>query len=112
MSIIKKTETVIKEHRIKKNVSRKKNSVIYLFASPADRPSVPRAKCMTAKADCSPTAGTCVTVWMWTVWAASTPAPNAARAGVEWSAAVIGSGFMSRWRWRVERSYGTSLLFS
>lgn len=84
---------------------------VFLF-DPTGKLLEPKAECMTAKVDCSPTARTCVTVWMWTVWAASTPAPNAAHASVESSAAVTGSGFMSRWRWRVERSSGTSLLFS
>lgn len=52
-----------------------------------------------------------MTVWTWIAWAASTPALSAAHANVEWSAAVTGSGFTSRLRWRVERSSGTSLLF-
>lgn len=70
----------------------------------------PRAECTTTKADCCPTARTCVTVWMWIVWAASTPVPTAAHASAGSSAAATGSGFTSRWRWRVERSSGTHLL--
>lgn len=88
------------------------SSVISVFDfSCSDKPSRQRTECTTAKAVCSSTTRTCATVWMWTAWAASTPAPSAAHANVEWSAAVTGSGFTSRWRWRVERSSGTSLLF-
>lgn len=75
----------------------------------AGRASPPKAKCTTTKADCCPTAKICATAWMWTAWAASTPAPSAARASVESSAAATGSGFTSRWRWRVERSSGINL---
>lgn len=78
---------------------------------PSDKRRQWRAECMTAKADCSSTTRTCVTAWTWTAWAASTPALGAARASVAWSAAVTGSGSTSRWRWRAERSSGTSLLF-
>lgn len=84
---------------------------VSVSSSCADSLLEPRAECTTTKADCSPTVRTCVTVWMWTVWAASTPAPTAAHASVGSSAAATGSGFTSRWRWRVERSSGTSLLF-
>lgn len=67
-----------------------------------------RAKCTTAEVCWSPVGETCATAWMWTAWAASTPVPNAALASVASSAAVTGSGFMSRWKWRGARSSGTS----
>lgn len=72
----------------------------------------PKAKCTTTKADCSPMARTCVTVWMWTAWAASTRALNVHLASAASSAAVTGSGFTSRWKWKVAKSSGTSLPFS
>lgn len=78
----------------------------------ADRLLGRRAKCMTTKAACSPAARTCVTAWTRTAWAASTPAPSAAPAGVAWSAAVTASGSTSRLRWRGERSSATSTLAS
>lgn len=74
------------------------------------RAAPPRAECTTTKAGCCPTAKTCATAWMWTVWAASTPAQSVGRASVGSSAAATGSGFMSRWRWKVERLSGTNLL--
>ncbi|XP_069021848.1 ARL14 effector protein isoform X1 [Embiotoca jacksoni] len=78
----------------------------------SDRPSEPKAECTTTKAGCSPTARTCATVWTWTAWDASTRAPSADRASAAWSAAATGSGCTSRWRWRGEKSSGTSLLSS
>lgn len=97
-----------------KSAPRKQNElVMWVFdVAPADRPSEPRAECMTVKADCCPTTRTCATAWMWTVWAASTPVPSAAHASAAWSAAATGSGFTSRWKWRAERLSGTSLLYS
>lgn len=70
----------------------------YVRLVPADRPSEPRAKFTTAKADCCPTTKMCVTVWMWTAWVAFTPVLTVAHGSVEWSAAATGNGFTSRWR--------------
>lgn len=78
----------------------------------AGRMLEPKTKCTTTKGDCSPMARTCVTVWMWTAWAASTRALNVDLAGVALSAAVTGSGFTSRWKWKVAKSSGTSSPFS
>lgn len=77
-----------------------------------ESPRADRSGCTTTKAGCSPTARTCATAWMGTAWAASTPAPSAAHASAAWSAAATGSGFTSKWRWRVAKSSGTSMLFS
>lgn len=79
---------------------------------PPDRHSEPRAECMTVKADYCPITRTCATAWTWIVWAASTPALSAAHASAAWSAAATGSGFTSRWKWKAERLFGTSLLYN
>lgn len=84
----------------------------FIFAFPllpyADWATGWRAGCTTVKAACSTAVKICVTVWPMTAWAASCPVLNAAHASVVWSAAVTGSGRMSRWRWKVETSSSTS----
>lgn len=67
---------------------------------------------MTAEDGYSHATKICVTAWMWTAWAASTNAPTVAHASAAQSAAVTGSGCMSRWRWRVEKSFATNTPFN